>query len=747
MIGLGWLFGSRQKQAPEYKPTGDSYRQPMNIGQQTTGKPRFTASVHRRAEGTRWICPDETFKIGGLSIKGGMVYVGPTGRHDRAWRSTIDPSIQVSRRNADFQGALMPYWPSYAEIDPRSRLAYLQWLASGRSDPMFGLGHVFLFFYGLERRLFADEAYSDLPMLVAEVERLRGIYGDNRSFRRYSGHFLEAAHALQLITTENPTQDQAPPLDLDNDWELPLTLRIGLGRRIAARQALTADWMLSWYLSHPETRLRTPAIRAFDKLCLLFRCRFDATYPDGMRFAPPKSKLRQEYRAASGDFTVTIAADLPDIAKLRKPIQETQAIVEKCTDELSPFSRYVGKRPEAAHSLQALVLLPSEIRNECDSGAGKELARWLQTVVGTAVGVAKASDLLSRLEVDPCKTDRVPKGIAQSMSTALAAFGYGMEPDPVYGSPSPKQQEAVALFKLPESRSDDHASGPAYAAARSVLLMSAVIAHADGVIADQEIRQLVGSVQGSPHLATCERRRLSALATWLLLVPPPFNEIKKRLGQVSETERRSLAQFALAMAAADDRIDPKEIEQLERLYKLLNLEPSVLYSDLHALECDASGPEEGPVTVRQASKGAPQHRIPPPPKTAPLEPITLDHSRIERVRRETEVVASVLSGIFATPTDDSDPDPIQEPSIDEPVAFEGLDRRHASLLDEILGREAWSRAEIEALCRGFELMPDGAMETLNEWSFERFDAAIIEYGDTLFVQYDVLPEDIRKMAA
>jgi len=333
------------------------------------------------------------------------------------------------------------------------------------------------------------------------------------------------------------------------------------------------------------------------------------------------------------------------------------------------------------------------------------------------------------------------------MSAALAAFGYGMEPDPVHGSPLPRQQDAVALFKLPETRSDDHAAGPAYAAARAVLLMSAAIAHADGVIAEQEIRQLIGSVQDSLHLAACERRRLSALATWLLLVPPPISDMKKRIGHVPETERHSLAQFALAMAAADDRIDPKEIELLERLYKLLDLEPSVLYSDVHALEGETAESEEGPVTVRPAAKGAPQHRIPAPPKTTPQEPITLDHLRIERVRRETEVVASVLSEIFATPTEDPDPDPISELPIDEPVAFEGLDRRHATLLDEILGRETWSRADMEALCRGFELLPDGAIETLNEWSFDRFDGAIIEDGDPLFVQYDVLPEDMRKVAA
>jgi hypothetical protein len=49
---------------------------------------------------------------------------------------------------------------------------------------------------------------------------------------------------------------------------------------------------------------------------------------------------------------------------------------------------------------------------------------------------------------------------------------------------------------------------------------------------------------------------------------------------------------------------------------------------------------------------------------------------------------------------------------------------------------------MEALCRGFELLPDGAIESLNEWSFDRFDAAIIEDGDPLYVQYDVLPVNL-----
>ena len=76
----------------------------------------------------------------------------------------------------------MHYWPCYSMIDPASRAAYLHWLASGRKDPAAAVGYVFLFFYGIERRVLVDaqtseQARSEIDGLLAEVERLLGIYG------------------------------------------------------------------------------------------------------------------------------------------------------------------------------------------------------------------------------------------------------------------------------------------------------------------------------------------------------------------------------------------------------------------------------------------------------------------------------------------------------------------------------------------------------------------------------------------
>ena len=139
-----------------------------------------------------WVPAGQLVRVGGCSISGGLVYVGRKltavrgGEPDPA---LIDPDLDIDHHVADYAGAIMGYWPSYSTIAPACRAAYLQWLANGRHAPNAYIGYVFLYFYGLERRLLIDAqrsavARAEREMLVAEVRRLLGIYGTNGSFRR-----------------------------------------------------------------------------------------------------------------------------------------------------------------------------------------------------------------------------------------------------------------------------------------------------------------------------------------------------------------------------------------------------------------------------------------------------------------------------------------------------------------------------------------------------------------------------------
>ena len=138
--------------------------------------------------GSKWIVPGSDVYVAGRNL-GDMVYVGSEKRRDnweQANNALIDPGLTVAKVGTDLAGESLPYWPSYRDINPRARAAYLDWLAGGRADPRIGPGYVFLYFYGLERRFFLDApAEEEKRRLVAEVSRLLDVYSQNHSVRRY----------------------------------------------------------------------------------------------------------------------------------------------------------------------------------------------------------------------------------------------------------------------------------------------------------------------------------------------------------------------------------------------------------------------------------------------------------------------------------------------------------------------------------------------------------------------------------
>ncbi len=275
---------------------------------------------------------------------GGMVYLAPEHRRS-AWeqigRPFIDPRLPVLAEGADLAGEGMPYWPSYSGIGPQARATYLDWLASGRSDKRYSVGYVFLYFYGLEHRFFVDKPGEDeKELLIAEVERLLGVYGNNRSVRGYLGTFVDTAQAT-LGYEDNPE----PRLERSG-YELPLSLRVTIGRMSREGSPIGADWLLRWYAAHPDYSLRTPATRAFPEFRALFGQLVDERFPEGIPVPMSKRTLRAQYHAASSEFVLDLEeyiGQVPDISRLSRPLNVAKTIAEEATDALDKYSRFLGR--------------------------------------------------------------------------------------------------------------------------------------------------------------------------------------------------------------------------------------------------------------------------------------------------------------------------------------------------------------------------------------------------------------------
>lgn len=717
------LFGNEAGSDQSFAPQTSSDR---------NGPTREVSST-RSPQG--WVPKGQTVNIAGRAIDG-MIYVGTppqigSSYYRETCRAYIDPSLSVARVGSDKIGDGMSYWPGYSTIPAVCRATYLDWLAGGRQDGTINPGYLFLFFYGIERRFLVEQPADDEKQeIVAEVERLKTLFSHNYSVQRYLGEFLNVARAATMggISTDDPTLKQAI---LDNrSWDLPILLKLALGGMISEGEALDAEWVSLWLLCHPERRLRTPAERCGEEFRALFKLKFDALYPDGLKVRTPRKLLTMTYRAASSEFNCTInlsaksggEAQIPDVSDLRSPVQKAQKIADEAMDELDKFSRYLGRNPDGRGTIEAQALVPAELWSLFPSDELEELKEWAREQVA-AGGLVPAVDVISRLE--GAMPEKFGKRQLTGAADALARMGFGMAPDPRFSLRGPKTDEPVVIFELGETVERLEDVSPTYRAELFELALATFVAHADSKLVEAERRALRDKIEATTGLTELERKRLHANLEWYLDVPPDMSWLRSRLKDADAEHHLALRAAVVTIAHADSVIQPEEVACIEKIYKALGIDAGLVYADLHAGDVP-----DGPVRVKAAEAEAPGEQIPDEPKARAA---SLDAARIAAIRNDTERVSSVLGEIFSADEEASET-ALQAHAL--PSSLTGLDPKHASLVEQIIQREHWTDGEFDEIAGKQDLMPSGALEAINEWAFEKFDEALLDEYDG----YDVSPD-------
>ena len=679
-----------------------------------------TAKTRRKATaGTGWVSSCETVKVARRDI-GGMVYVGLPPRSKEFGyrgkvRAYINPSLSVARKGVDKAGDGLPYWPGYFEISPQCRATYLDWLASGRADASYNPGYMFLYFYGLERRFFVDQSRAEAQDIIDEVQRLRSLYTDNHSVQRYLGEFLDVA---LLAKTDFEKID---PTFVRQGWDIPVSLKYAIGARIGRGEKLAADWLLSWFMCHPESNVRKPAVRCRQEFVALFRMLFDKRYPDGLEIRKPRKTLNVRYRAASSEFEVSISAtvdgsSVPDISGLRKPVDIAQELADEAMDDLDKLSRYLGRNPEGRGSLEAQALLPVELWDLFPSEELSMLSSWANGIVSDG-GLVPVADVVERLE--GARPEKLSKRNLTDAADALARIGFGLAPDPRFALRSPRIEEPVVVFELGEPIPQLEEVSSQYREALIETALNSFVVHADGQVTDSERKSLLARAYETEGISALERRRLVANTEWMLAVAPDMALLRRRLKDSTPAAQASIRMALIAAAHADGVIQSEEVTGIEKIYKALGLDPSLVYSDLHAGDVGA-----GPVRVRAAEPGAPGETI---PRDLSSRALNLDTARIATIRSDTQRVSNVLGTIFDDGTSSR--------RDARPAVLVGLDERHTALVRELINKAHWSEESFQELCTRSGLLASGAMEGVNEWAFETYDEALVEEHDG----YEIAP--------
>lgn len=711
---------------------------------QSVGDPVTRSKPKPKRGDLRWVPAGETVDVQGHKIPGGMIYVGSGVRSltgPDIEPCLIDPNLSVRWNKPDSAGATMGYWPAYNKMDPRSRAGYLTWLANGRRNEAAYIGYVFVFFYGLERRVLADiEAdtnHPDLPTITAELKRLLGIYGDNRSLNRYANGLLEYIEAMSSMGDDMEPPVWAPGYQ---GWEVPIAVLAGVGWYVADGLPIPGDWALSYLRHHPEGYLRTPATRCQDEFDRLFLIRYQDKFGDGIKVPQPARRLKFSYRPASGGISgeaeVTVDS-IPDISGLSGPINKLKDLGAECTDELDAYSRFLGRRPDESGSVTAISLLPEELLDASGIPLLDDLREWTKELLGTDLhAVVPLDDLIGHCSLDI--VEKPKKRDAVVLASILGKIGVGIEPDVRFGAATPKPGTSVVLFSLPKD--SPAAPSSAYTAALSLVHLTGVVAAADGRITEPEQQHLAAHAEDVLGLDASERARLDAHLVFLAAGKLSMAGIKKKVGALPPADRVAVGRFLVDVAAADGVVSPEEISILTKLFTYLGLEEADVYSQVHALGTGDSGP----ITVRDAESTT-RWTVPSPATGEAVRsgPIPLDPAKVKARLAETAHVAALLAGIFAE--DDTQPQPIAAgamtssslagESASSSIAdstITGLDVAHSALAVALAASPSWSRSEAEQLAASVGLpLLDGALDRINEAAMDACGEPLAEGDEDL----------------
>tara|TARA_R110002111_G_scaffold256979_4_gene324801 strand:+ start:2073 stop:4406 length:2334 start_codon:yes stop_codon:yes gene_type:complete len=647
--------------------------------------------------------------------------------------SLIETSLPVAKSE---RGAYqLPYWPSYRQCSPEQRRNYLNWLTSGRRDPVVELGYVFIYFYGLERRIVLDR--SDAKAIIRELLQLLSIYKYSRSFQRYCSSLIWMAALLAAKVRELTDESLKQIIDATEYWsESNLSALLS----IYQERNLPIPPDVAFLVTEHDSRSPRSVVlkRHSEKFRELFCSRFTEMYKNGFRLKTAKQDFHFDYRPAS-ESLISISSRasqnrtlLPNTLGIPSQFKPLIEIWSAVIDDLKTFDRVHRKSSQdKVMTADVYEALPVELRTDDHP----DFEKWYQIIdqytdERDGVAFVPVSELANARGI--AERSKLTKKQCEQILNSADCMDLSLEPDSRETGQNYQWDEFVSVFPREHESNEDLKS---YHAASILLRLGMSIAAADGSVDQEELRLITAHLEQQFNLSQQESVRLEHLSLLLSRYPTDDTRLTRKLQELPEAQRNMIGDLLVGIASADEIVTSNETKALKKAFRSLKLDPARI-----------DRLTEGVVSIDN--------------DTSSESELVLNHDRIREIMSETKKVSEFLQTVMVedeqedsesieqtevpevkidlspvpmnqtvTPEEKTEVIFTSEPEIPVDVHFAGLDERYHSFLKELLTRSHWSRPELETEARSQGLMLMGAIETINEWSLDAFGDWLIEESD------------------
>ena len=711
---------------------------------QQPSQTEISNDIHPRPTTMTWYGAGKTLHVAGFTIASPGVYASWTS--SQQLRRVGDPSeILADLDVRQSTGSLneIGYWPSYSQLSAENRYYYLKWLATGRRSLPPLEGFLFLFYYGLERRMLVDG--QDRAWVLREVVRLRKLdlhrrgTAEGRSFRRYSSELLwyEVARAPELFDEASFEK----VVELTEDWNdetiKPASVWLARhGKPLAGYMARAVARV------HPRSVQSVVTKRVGKEFDDLFEKRFSDQFGAGLELRVPRRASTQSYRPASAGLPLQ-SCKVVSPTGLPSQFEPLADIWNSCVADLRRLSR-ISLPANGVLSVDAWEAMPEELRQDVDH----PLAERLQQIVRESreespeeqgdyffVSIGRFAEA-----VDIARRPRLTLAQSRRLAETIGHSGHCVEPDARVAGRTYGWDELVSVY-LGDQRTAVEVTR--YMGAVCILRLGLAVAEANEKINPEELRVLDEQLEAIFDLPPNEQQRLTSLRALLLKTGSDLSALTKRLeSSLPADARRSVGRLLVAIAAADGSVDRGEQLSLRKCFRALGLPPELLEAMVSEILPAESG---GLTTVASASVRAAGEPLPVP------DGLKLNRALIAAIMAETREVAKLLADAMTTEEVDQNeggvavaraeasvgPEPTPRSSA-ESSSHSRLPARFAAFWAELRLKAEWAREDAERMARGHNIMLGGAIEAINEWAFETHELlAIDDSGNILTIDTSV----------
>ena len=226
--------------------------------------------------------------------------------------------------------------------------------------------------------------------------------------------------------------------------------------------------------------------------------------------------------------------------------------------------------------------------------------------------------------------------------------------------------------------------------------------------------------------------------------------LKAKLAILDEKHISFISRFIISVALANGNVEPSQIKQIEKLYQALGLDKNSVVSDIHHLTSAKKSMPTFSDATQQKTTNDNSIGANVEVSDSNSKPFIFNTELLAAYESETGDAKAMLASIFAADDDDMEMD--NESLLNEQVNNEaeadrakesvakGLDTIHSKLYQQLISKEVWQREEAEVLCESLNLMINGAIETINDWSYDNVDAPVLEADDEIVIDFEIVEE-------